>query len=238
MPCGWPSHEPVGHADYSLLGDDLEPEPRVEPNIVLRLGLQVARQVRLVKVSAVGVKYLRTDASALEMGVNPQRTKVRVRLFRVKFAPRRRQADRAQEGTWTSREHRRNEPEALSIRGLASARGRDAGHRDDGLAIETDEWRLVYQGDAKHRPEHHFEAPAPAFGIPSEQGRGYGVVTKATSEQGYRCKELIWLKVAYLHDRPVSAAHRLTIPERCRAVLGTLTGGAVAGPPASGVMDH
>jgi hypothetical protein len=102
------------------------------------------------------------------MGVHRQRTKMRVRLCQVEFAPGRRHAHCAQNGTEASWQHGRNEPEALRIRRLASAGRRDARHADDGFAIESDKGRLSCQNDAKQPPEHHFQALASPFGIASE----------------------------------------------------------------------
>ena len=90
-----------------------------------------------------------------------------VRLLRDPVCPKLRQAEQSQKGTGASREHGRKEPQALTIRGLASARRKDASYTDDGSAIDRNKGRMG-RHDTKYPPEHHFQAPSSPLGVSSE----------------------------------------------------------------------
>jgi hypothetical protein len=215
-------HEPVRDPDHLGLVDDLVAEALVEGHVLGLVRLEIPDGARLVQTAAVLDHDPRADPLPLEVGVDRERTQVRVRLRGIVVGPDLEPARDADERSGAERHQRRQDAELLAEARLTAAGWSHAGDPDDHALAPRLERRLGGR-DAKQAAEHALEAATPLLRIVAEGRPVERVVAHASGEHPHRGCAIA---------RPQIPDHDLS---RCRRAHGPIVASPAAdlplGPP-------
>ena len=137
-------HEPAIDTDDRGVSGHVVTEAFVETDVLRFVGLEVREHPRLIEALAVVGQQHAANAPALEVGIDRDRTEMRVRPGRVELYPRRHPAAQPRRGS-PGHQERRRQSEALTGRRLAMARISRSGDTDETITIPRPDDRSTIQ---------------------------------------------------------------------------------------------